>query len=122
MRKLLLALLLLGAGAPAVAADDQNTYVVYMTITCEAFTAARWDQQGVRYKQIEAWISGYVTAYNGWQVDTHDILGGTNVPTAESWVENYCRSHPLDNLSNAMEGLVQELQPQRQRTAVDFGR
>jgi hypothetical protein len=121
MRKLLLALALAGATLPA-AAEQQKTYAVYMTISCEAYTEERWDPQGVRYKQIQAWISGYVTAYNGWQADTHDILGGSSVSGAESWVENYCKTHPLNNLSNAMAELIGGLYSQRQRTAIDTGR
>lgn len=119
MRKLLLALMLLGAALPAGATEDQKTYMVYMSIPCEAFVQERWEPQGVRYKQIQAWISGYVTAFNGWQTNTYDILGGTSVAGVESWVENYCRAHPLENLSNAMAELLQELHPGRQRTAID---
>jgi hypothetical protein len=122
MRKLLLALALAGAALSAAAAEQQKTYAVYMTISCEAYTQERWEPQGVRYKQIQAWISGYVTAYNGWQADTHDILGGSSVSDAESWVGNYCKTHPLNNLSNAMAELVNGLYPQRQRTAIDAGR
>lgn len=122
MRQLLLALALLGAALPVAATEQQKTYAVYMTIPCEAYLQERWDPQGVRYKQIQAWISGYVTAYNGWQADTHDILGGSNVASAESWVENYCKAHPLNNLSNAMAELVNGLYSGRQRTAIDAGR
>jgi hypothetical protein len=122
MRKLLLALALLGVTLPAAAAERQKTYAVYMTIPCEAFTQERWEPQGVRYKQIQAWISGYITAYNGWEADTHDILGGSSVSNVESWVEDYCRTHPLNNLSNAMAELISGLYSQRERTAIDTGR
>lgn len=121
MRKLLLALALLGAALP-VAGEQQKTYAVYMTISCEAYSQERWDPEGVRYKQIQAWISGYVTAYNGWQADTHDILGGSSVSNVESWVETYCKANPLNNLSNAMAEVVNGLHSQRQRTAIDAAR
>jgi hypothetical protein len=124
MHKLVLALALApalaAAALPAAASDKQKTYAVYMPISCEAFTQERWDRNGVRYKQIQAWISGYVTAFNGWQANTHDILGGSDVSRVESWVEGYCRTHPLNNLSNAMAELLYELNPSRQRTAIDF--
>jgi hypothetical protein len=120
MRSILFALVLAGAALPAIA--QQKTYAVYMTIPCEAYIEERWDQQGVRYKQIQAWISGYVTSYNGWQADTHDILGHATVGGVESWVENYCREHPLNNLSNAMAELVGGLHATRQRNAMDAAR
>jgi len=121
MRKVLFALALAGAALSA-AAQQQKTYAVYMAIPCEAYLEERWEPQGVRYKQIQAWISGYVTAYNGWQVDTYDILGDAGVANVEAWVEKYCRENPLNNLSNAMAELVSGLHPTRQRTAIDAGR
>lgn len=121
MRKLLLALALAGAVLP-VSADQQKTYAVYMTIPCEAYIQERWDPEGVRYKQIQAWISGYVTSYNGWQADTHDILGEASVANVEVWVENYCRAHPLNNLSNAMADVIGGLYAGRRRTAIDAAR
>ncbi|HJQ64068.1 MAG: hypothetical protein K0R53_650 [Burkholderiales bacterium] len=120
MRKLLIALALAGAALPAAA--EQKTYAVYMSIPCEAYIQERWDPQGVRYKQIQAWISGYVTAYNGWQADTHDILGDGNVANVEAWIENYCKTNPLNNLSNAMAELIGGLYATRQRTAIDTAR
>lgn len=119
MRNLLFALALLGAGLPATAADKDNGYAVYMAISCETFRAERWDPKGVRYNQIQAWISGYITAFNGWEPDTHNILGNSNVADVESWIENYCVANPLSDLSNAMVELVQELRPKRHRTAID---
>lgn len=121
MRNVLIALALAGASLCAFA-EQQKTYAVYMTIPCEAFLEERWDRQGVRYKQIQAWISGYVTSYNGWQADTHDILGNVTVAEVESWVESYCRKSPLNNLSNAMAELVDGLHATRQRTAIDSAR
>ena len=121
MRRLLLALALAGVFLPA-SAEQQKTYAVYMAIPCEAYIEERWDPEGVRYKQIQAWISGYVTSYNGWQPDTHDILGKASVANVEAWVENYCRSNPLNNLSNAMAELVSGLHESRQRTAMDPAR
>lgn len=124
MRGLLLALAMWCAALPAVAAEPaerQKTYAVYMAIPCEAYLQERWDPEGVRYKQIQAWISGYVTAYNGWQLDTHDILGGGNVASVESWVENYCKANPLNTLSNAMAELVTGLHSHRHRTAIEAG-
>ncbi|HET7598084.1 MAG TPA: hypothetical protein VFK15_14215 [Burkholderiales bacterium] len=120
MRKLLLALVLSGAALPVAGQQQQQkTYAVYMSIPCEAYLQERWDREGVRYKQIQAWISGYVTAYNGWQGDTHDILGAGGVANAEAWVENYCRANPLNNLSNAMAELIGGLYAGRQRSAID---
>lgn len=121
MRKVLIALALAGATCSAYA-EQQKTYAVYMTIPCEAYLQERWDREGVRYKQIQAWISGYVTSYNGWQTDTHDILGNVSVSEVESWVESYCRKTPLNNLSNAMAELVGGLHATRQRTAIESAR
>lgn len=121
MRRLLLALVLVAVILPA-SAQQQKTYAVYMTISCEAYLQERWDPEGVRYKQIQAWISGYVTSYNGWQADTHDILGEASVANVEEWVENYCKSNPVNNLSNAMAELVGGLHASRQRTAIDGAR
>lgn len=121
MRTILFALALAGAALPAPA-QQQKTYAVYMTIPCEAYIQERWDPQGVRYMQIQAWISGYVTSYNGWQADTHDILGEASVANVESWIADYCKANPLNNLSNAMAELMSGLHPTRQRSAIDTAR
>ena len=118
MRNVLIALALAGAALPAPA-EQQKSYAVYMAIPCEAYLQERWDPEGVRYKQIQAWISGYVTSYNGWQIDTHDILGNVSVGEVEAWVEGYCMKNPLNNLSNAMAELVGGLHATRQRTAIE---
>jgi hypothetical protein len=123
MRNVLFALALTGTALSAHAQQQQQkTYAVYMTIPCEAYLQERWDREGVRYKQIQAWISGYVTSYNGWQSDTHDILGHASVAGVESWVESYCKSNPLNYLSNAMAEVVSGLHAVRQRTAIDAAR
>jgi hypothetical protein len=63
-----------------------------------------------------AWLAGYFTAYNGLQRDTYDIRGGTDMPSVMLWLENYCKSNPLDDLSVAANALIVKLHPNRLRT------
>ncbi len=71
---------------------------------------------------MQAWVAGYITAYNRQTPDTVSLVGGFDLNSAMSWLQNYCRAHPLSNLSGAMEALTVELYPGRYRTRENTGR
>jgi hypothetical protein len=58
-------------------------------------------------------VLGYVTAINA-QVTTgpspHDVTRGTDAEGLFAWIDNYCRTNPLDTLSRATGSLIDALQ------------
>jgi hypothetical protein len=60
---------------------------------------------------MEAWVEGYISALNAISaINGHgpDMARG-DIDGAIGWLDNYCASHPLDQLSTATMALVQEL-------------
>ena len=59
----------------------------------------------------EAWVSGFITGMNagiGAALGSDKLLQvgrGTDAAGMFSWIDNYCRAHPLDHLARAAETL-----------------
>jgi len=101
--------------APAAGEDKQGAYVFIGTVGCTQYVLGRQAGGTAHSMQGEAWINGYLTAFNRNTPDTFDILGGGNVAGAWSWVENWCRSNPSKDISAAADALVEHLYPARHR-------
>lgn len=69
---------------------------------------------------VQAWIAGYVTAYNSWQEvvtkkkDT-DVIGTTDIDGVWQSVLNYCRANPLQNVNDAMSDTIDKLDTQQKK-------
>jgi hypothetical protein len=96
----------------AVAADAKGGYGTNGVRSCavflQEFEAKSWGQVA-----IQAWLAGYITAYNLQTPNTNQILGNSDLLGAELWVKNYCEKNPLKNIANAAESLMTELYPKR---------
>jgi hypothetical protein len=57
---------------------------------------------------------GWLTAYNKFTPDTANIIPN-GVDGAALWLNNYCTKNPLSNLHDALQALVTEAYPSRQR-------
>jgi hypothetical protein len=58
--------------------------------------------------QDEAWLFGFITAYNMYIMKT-SITGATDKQGLAGWVDNYCRTHPLNSIFDAAVELIEEL-------------
>src|ERR1700732_2184894 len=57
-----------------------------------------------------AWVLGYVTAFNQYGSKPEgDVSGGKDTEVLMVRIDDHCRLHPLDNLYNASDALVDEL-------------
>lgn len=125
MKRILIALTLCAAGLPgaASAADDGGAYWSQRPENCRNFRRAMdADSRTPALDNIRNWVSGYLTAYNRMARDTYDILGLSEFQAAMQSIENYCKAHPLDNLSAAMEALTEEFNARRHQTKRQAGR
>jgi hypothetical protein len=69
-------------------------------MSCGTFVSAREEaKRGSHFRESKYvhWLFGFVTAYNVLQPDTYDIDGSTDLASQLLWLENYCKSHPLDS-------------------------
>ena len=67
------------------------------------------------YKQniFNAWLNGYITAYNAYVDDTFNIIGGRDSASLNYWLANYCNKNPQSYFDAAVGHLMTELAPQR---------
>jgi len=129
MRKhLLLVLLLTSTGAWG---SDKDGYTAVVSgRSCEEFIELR-QKQGepnadvkdtaslMAYSHALGWIAGYLTALNWQTPDTYQILGNTDFKSAVSWLENYCRENPGNDLSRGMRALTIKFYPHRYKTRTE---
>jgi len=61
----------------------------------------------------EAWVVGFLSAYNQFGPAPDNITAGTDIGGANGWMDNYCAQHPLDTVSLATQALINELNKRR---------
>ena len=75
--------------------------------SCGSWTQARAIHQS---QLMELWVIGFMSGVNYARSDERsDMLKGTDVEALWSWIDNYCRSHPLETLPTAAIHLALEL-------------
>lgn len=90
--------------------------------TCDEWTKGRQETQkgqevtltkeGGDYALQNSWLAGYLTAVNRWFLpgDRGAVRSITDGPDAVlAWMDNYCVTHPSENLDKAAEALAGEL-------------
>jgi hypothetical protein len=114
MKYVLIALALIGSIELAGAADSTGKYML-LAESCGTYVRD-YARGGAQRVESEAWIQGYVSAYNRLMADTYDIRGTTDMPSMMLWLNNYCHKQPLESLEDAMQSLIFELYPRRKRS------
>lgn len=117
MRATILLTAALFAVAPAAAADKDGLFAIHGGRSCWDYLVWKDSNNGVALAQVDAWVAGYITAYNRQTPDTANILGNTSLQSAIQWVEKWCRASPKSNLSMAMNALTAEFHARRHKTA-----
>ena len=68
-------------------------------------------QLQVNSLRSQSWIDGYLSGVNVTSSGGPDIFASRpNGVAMYVWVDNYCRSKPLDKIAEAADGLIKELQ------------
>ena len=85
--------------SPARAADASGTISV---IGAGLKSCGWWTQ--MRREQVDGpagqWVFGYLTAIADW-VPAANPLSGLDADAVDAWMDNYCRSNPLNQLIDA---------------------
>lgn len=123
------------AGSTLHAIDSNNRYFAYGVgqRTCEDYLKFRekrletLEQQHPRYTKdelyeivdriVEHWIAGFLTAHNLYVSDTYDVAGKSSMDDVKNRLEKGCRVNPKQYFAEAMIAVVQQLNPQRVKTA-----
>ena len=122
MKKFLFAIASWAMAASALAADPDGAYWSQRPESCREFRRVLGsDERTPALMNIRGWVAGYITGYNRQTPDTYDVLGVTDFDAALRFLDGYCKAHPLDNLTAAMEALTDSLYPARHRTRRQAG-
>ena len=78
-----------------------ETYVILGvgSKSCGTWTQVRHGRKNLGVAAYQNWVTGFLTAANKSQ--TNDILKDADADALWTWVDNYCRTHPLDTISTA---------------------
>lgn len=117
MRRVLLALtalfLIAMTGAEARTAGGGGFTVLGMgNKSCGSWVADRKAKSGVDLVE-EAWVLGFLSAYNEFGPEADDVTAQTDVAGVSGWIDNYCTAHPLDTIALAAQALIVELNKRR---------
>jgi hypothetical protein len=66
--------------------------------SCGTWTAQR--QGGYAAKEM-AWVLGFLSGVGFTGIDGANPLRGMDAQGVWAWIDNYCRDHPIDNISGA---------------------
>lgn len=108
-----LVLIMSAFATPSWALTSDGRYVLLGDASCGEWMKLRRSsiqRDEVKRWQLHNWVIGYITAYNRWVPGPKNIVGTTYVGGIYLWIDNYCGSHPLDDLSHALEALVRSRQ------------
>lgn len=75
------------------------------TMSCGSWTAAR-RTQGADAFALQQWVAGFLSGI-GYQ-GPGNPLNGVDAEGVWAWIDNYCRSHPLDKIRMAAEAFDTE--------------
>ncbi|MBV9522360.1 MAG: hypothetical protein JO010_06190 [Alphaproteobacteria bacterium] len=108
------AVLALAPTCPAGAADDTGTYTVLGpgAESCGSYSEARRVKLDLRFR---AWITGYITAANGYEKDTNNYVGAAGLEGVFAWLDQWCDANPGQQFAIAAAELLLYLHPNRIR-------
>lgn len=105
--------------ASAIATENRHASEPVVTViapnsagmpSCGAWTAARTTRLDGVAAQYEKWALGFESGLNlARSAARGDVLRGADTEGVLSWVDQFCREHPLDTLSVAVVDLDREL-------------
>ena len=99
---------LLSASARASSGADRVSAIGSGTNTCGAFVSAKPGSS--EENEYLAWLAGFISGTNVWNAYTRaDILDGIDMPAIKVWMQNYCRSNPLETVLFGAKKLGLEL-------------
>jgi hypothetical protein len=109
--------LLLGLclGTPVRAADLAGNYAIWGEggRSCNHYLTSA--SEGAARARYEAFLMGYLTAYNALAPETYSALGSYSLEEALDWLDGYCDLHKVDSFERAVTQLVSARHEQRQQ-------
>lgn len=111
--------LLLVMSQLSLARDFENNYAVYGAgaDSCGMYLQAM-KKGGREQDYFIDWTIGYLAAFNVIMPSTYDVLGETEFPSAQGWLERHCQRYPKEPYINAVIKLTGVLYPMRYQSGM----
>ncbi len=85
------------------------------TISCAEWLNYRSTGNNPNSYQVQAWVDGFLSAYNLADDEHADFLiSAPKAVASYAWIDNYCGPKPLDEVIQAVVALKKELQSRSQ--------
>ncbi len=78
------------------------------TISCGRYIDDKRNSPGLEHVANMHWVQGFITGVN--YSSTKNYGSGIDMIAMAQYLENYCQDHPLNNLAEASEKLLNALQ------------
>ena len=122
LTRTLLIISLLVASFIASARDFEDSYAVYGAGADDCSTyLASMEKGGQEQDYFTDWVVGYFSAFNVIMPATYDLLGETDFPTAQRWLERDCQRYPKQLFITAVIKLSEVLYPMRYQSGLKPG-
>ena len=92
----------------SIAAAQQYTTLAYGGIKCADWTHAR-SSKPADAAVYEAWILGFVSAYNAFVHKGPNVAAGTDFDMLRGMVDDHCKGNPQDDLDSSAQALIKTL-------------
>lgn len=122
LTRILLITSLLAVSCIAGARDFEDSYAVYGAgaDSCSTYLESM-EKGGKEQDYFVDWVVGYFSAFNVIMPNTYDLLGETDFPTAQRWLERDCRRYPRQLFITAVIKLSEVLYPMRYQSGLKQG-
>ncbi len=119
LTRILLITSLFAASFIASARDFEGSYAVYGAgaDNCSTYLESM-EKGGKEQDYFVDWVVGYFSAFNVIMPATYDLLGETDFPTAQRWLERDCRRYPKQLFISAVIKLSEVLYPMRYQSGL----
>ena len=77
-------------------------------LTCESWTAARRNPNGLDASLNEQWVVGFLSGIGFMALGELDPLHGVDDQFVYDWVDAYCRNNPSEKIADAASRLIQQ--------------
>ena len=108
LRSAALALVLATGGAVTGASAQQYTTLAYGGIKCADWSSVR-SSKPADAAVYEAWILGFISAYNAFIYKGPNVAAGTDFDTLRGMVDAHCKANPRDDLDSSAQALIKLL-------------
>ena len=119
MRRFIFCFLLFVFSLPSHARDFEDNYAVYAAgaESCGLYVDAM--RKGGREQDFFIdWLIGYLSAFNVIMPNTYNVLGETDFPEAQLWLQRHCKKYPKELFVNAVIKLTEVLYPMRYQSGL----